>query len=187
MSTMHCSLLSMGCACGFALPANSNLTGLRALKIAQRRLRPEVRSQLLGISSARTDATFVPSMWRFVFLDQSTRDHGRIVTVAKEASSEHSDTVEAFRSVEPENALTLLVIPQDKLLIDSDAVLKQIRLTCKLKGITSAEYQMRQTRADQSPTWHLLLYATAPEPIVSFRVDAATGAIHQGEKSDKAD
>jgi hypothetical protein len=79
MSTMHCSLLSLGCAFGFASPSDRHiLTALRALKIAQRRLRPEVRSKLLSVSSAHTDPTLVPEAWRFVFLDPATNGHCRI-------------------------------------------------------------------------------------------------------------
>src|SRR5277367_3730341 len=99
MSTMHCSLLSLGCVFGFAPPSNQAvMTAFRAFKISQRRLRPEVRGKLLSISSARTDATLVPKAWRFVFHDPGTSGKCRIVTVATKASSEHPDTVEAFRS-----------------------------------------------------------------------------------------
>jgi hypothetical protein len=183
---MHCSLLSLGCLCGFALPVNASLTGLRALKIAQRRLRPEVRSKLLGISSARTDIAFVPKMWRFVFLDQKTKDHCRIVTVAAQASSGHPDTIKAFVAVEPENGLSMLPIALSELVIDSDVVLERVRLICKLKGITTAEYQMRRTRDEKIPMWQLLLYGQAPEPVATFRVNAATGAIQLDNKPDSA-
>src|SRR5476651_1455769 len=99
MSTMHCALLSLGCAFGFAQANNqTSLTALRALKIAQRRLRPEVRAKLLSVTSARTSGNMVPEAWRFVFLDPATSGHSRIVTVAAKTSSEHPDTVEAFSS-----------------------------------------------------------------------------------------
>ena len=99
MSIMHCSLLSLGCAFGFAPPANQGaLTALRGLKIAQRRLRPEVRAKLLSVSSCRSDQTLAPGAWRFVFLDPVTNGNCRVVTVAAKTSSEHPDTVEALNS-----------------------------------------------------------------------------------------
>ena len=115
MSITHCSLLSLGCAFGFASPSDRRiLTALRALKIAQRRLRPEVRSKLLSVSSARTDSTLVPDAWRFVFLDPATSGHCRIVTVAARTSSEHPDTIEAFSSLKLESTAGSPPIPQSK-------------------------------------------------------------------------
>jgi hypothetical protein len=177
MSAMHCSLFSLGCIFGFAPYADSTLTALRALKIAQRRLRPEVRSKLLSIASARTDATFVPEAWRFVFLDPATSGHCRVVTVAAKASSEHPDTVEAFSSTKSESVASLQAIPQNKLLFDSNKVLERVRETSKLKGSLSAEYRLLQARNGRETAWHLSFYAKALEPIARFRVDTKTGAI----------
>jgi hypothetical protein len=187
MSTLYCSLLSLGCVCGFSPPSDSTLTALRALKIAQRRLRPEVRSKLLSISSARTDAAFVPKAWRFIFQDQTTSGHARVVTVAAKASSEHPDTVKSFSSAKSENLASLQAIPQNKLLFDSDKALEQARRTSKLKGIKSAEYRLIQSRGDREPVWHLSFYAESLEPIVNFRVDAITGAIRLSGNTDNAD
>src|SRR5271170_3410291 len=103
MSMMQCSLLSLGCVFGCAPAQNqSSLTALKALKIAQRRLRPEVRSKLMSVASARSDASLSPHAWRFVFMDPATSGNCRIVTVAAKASSEHPDTVEAFSSIKEE-------------------------------------------------------------------------------------
>src|SRR5471030_3524308 len=118
MSTMHCSLLSLGCVFGFTPANNQNsLTALRALKIAQRRLRPEVRSKLLSVSSARTDGSLAPEAWRFVFLDPATSGNCRVVTVAAKTSSEHPDTVEAFSSAKTEDASSLHEIVQNQWVI----------------------------------------------------------------------
>ncbi|MCE0497757.1 MAG: hypothetical protein LV481_07415 [Methylacidiphilales bacterium] len=187
MSTLYCSLLSLGCAAGYAPPADTTLTALRALKIAQRRLRPEVRAKLLSISSARTDATFVSEIWRFVFLDKTTSGHARAVIVAAKTSSEHPDTAQAFSSAKSENLASLLAIPQNKLLFDSDKMLERVRQTSKLKGLKSAEYRLIQSTSGREPMWCLSFYAESPEPIVSFRVDAATGAIQLGGSTDNAD
>ena len=188
MSMMHCSLLSLGCAFGFA-PAGdqTTLTALRALKIAQRRLRPEVRSKLLSVSSARTDATLAPEAWRFVFLDLETSGHCRIVTVAAKASSEHPDTVEAFSSAKAENVASLVPIPQNKLLVDSTKALEEVRGSSKLKGVQSAQYRLVQPRTGKEPLWHLQFFAEGPEPIVDFEVTAKTGAIQLVGKDAKAD
>src|SRR5471032_3177486 len=114
MSIMHCSLLSLGCVFGCA-PANgqTTLTALRAFKIAQRRLRPEVRSKLLSVSSARAEGALAPDAWRFVFFDPGTSGNCRIVTVAAKTSSEHPDTVEAFSSAKTENAATTHAIAKN--------------------------------------------------------------------------
>jgi hypothetical protein len=174
---MQCSLLSFGCAFGFTPPADSTLTALRALKIAQRRLRPEVRSKLLSISSARTDDTLVPEAWRVVFQDQTTSGHCRVVIVAAKISSEHPNTVEAFSSIKLESVALLQAIPQNKLLLDSNKVLERVRENSKLKGSLSAEYRLLQPRNGREPAWHLSFYAEAKEPITSFSVGAKTGAI----------
>jgi hypothetical protein len=178
MSTMHCSLLSLGCIFGFA-PANnqSTLTALRALKIAQRRLRPEVRSKLLSVSSAKAEGSLAPDAWRFVFFDAGTSGNCRVVTVAAKTSSEHPDTVEAFSSAKTENAATTQAISQNKWTVDSDSVLAQVRASAKLKGIRAAEFQLGQTRSGQEPLWTLSVYAEEPEPVARFQIGAKTGAL----------
>src|SRR5471030_1794629 len=114
MSIMHCSLLSLGCVFGFTPPNNqTTLTALRALKIAQRRLRPEVRAKLLSVSSARSDGSLAPEAWRFVFLDPATSGNCRVVTVAAKTSSEHPDTVEAFSAAKTESVQTTHAIAQN--------------------------------------------------------------------------
>ena len=178
MSMMHCSLLSLGCAFGFA-SANeqTTLTALRALKIAQRRLRPEVRSKLLSVSSARTDGSLVPIAWRFVFHDPGTSGNCRVVTVAAKTSSEHPDTVEAFSSAKAENIAALQPIPQNKLMVDSLQVLEQARSAAKLKGILAAEYRLIQPRAGKEPAWSIHFFGEELDPIAGFHVGAKTGAI----------
>jgi hypothetical protein len=178
MSTMHCSLLSLGCAFGFAPPNDqTSLTALRALKIAQRRLRPEVRAKLLSVSSARTDGSLAPEAWRFVFLDPATSGNCRVVTVAAKTSSEHPDTVEAFSSAKTESVPATHAIGQSKLAMDSDQALTQARGTSKLKGISSAEYHLSQPRSGQEPLWTLYFYAEAVEPVARLQVGAKTGLV----------
>jgi len=175
---MHCSLLSLGCAFGFASSGEqSNLTALRALKIAQRRLRPEVRAKLLSVTSARTNGKLMPEAWRFVFLDPGTSGHCRVVTVAAKASSEHPGTVEAFSSSKVENADLLHAIPQNKLIKDSDQILEQVRTASKLKGVKSVEFRLLQPRSGREPIWQLHFYAEKGEAIASFLVGAKTGSI----------
>ena len=186
MSIMHCSLLSLGTVFGFAPGTEqTNLTALRALKIAQRRLRPEVRSKLLSVSSARTNGNLTPEAWRFVFLDQATSGHSRVVTVAAKTSSEHPDTVEAFSASKPDDLDVLHPIAQNKLTVDSDKVLERAREAVKLKGILAAEYRLVQPRSGREPVWHLYLYGPAQEAIASFQVGAKSGAVElngHGEK-----
>ena len=177
MSTMHCSLLSLGCVFGFATPEDqASLTALRALKIAQRRLRPEVRTKLLSVTSARTNGNLIPEAWRFVFLDQATSGHCRVVTVAAKASSEHPDTVEAFGSSRVENVDSLHAIPQNKLVLDSDRVLEQARAASKLKGVKSVEFRLLQPRSGREPMWHLYFFSESGEAVASFQVGAKTGS-----------
>jgi hypothetical protein len=175
---MQCSLLSLGCAFGFAPSHNqSNLTALRALKIAQRRLRPEVRAKLLSVSSARTNGNFAPAAWRFTFMDPITSGNCRVVTVAAKTSSEHPDTVEAFGSVKLANEASSQAIPQNKLLVDSDKVLEKARSTVKLKGVYSAEYRLVQRKGGPEPFWRMCFFAESKEPLAMIRVGAKTGAV----------
>jgi hypothetical protein len=170
MSIMHCSLLSLGCAFGFAPPnEQTSLTFLPALKIAQRRLRPEVRSKLMGVTSSRT--------WRFVFFDQGTSGHCRVVTVAAKTSSEHPDTVEAFSSSKTESVTDSHPITQNKCVVDSGAVLVQIRSVAKLKGVRAAEYRLSQARSGQEPLWTVSFYAENSELVARFQVGAKTGVV----------
>jgi hypothetical protein len=186
MSIMHCSLLSLGCAFGFAPGTEqTTLTALRAFKIAQRRLRPEVRSKLLSVSSARTDGSLVPEAWRFVFLDPATSGHSRMVTVAAKTSSEHPDTVEAFSASKPDDLDVLHPIAQIKFVIDSDKVLAQAREMAKLKGVLSAEYRLSQPRSGKEPIWHLHFYGHAEEPVASFLVGAKSGQIELAGQVEK--
>jgi hypothetical protein len=175
---MHCSLLSLGCVFGFAAPTqHTSLSFLRALKIAQRRLRPEVRSKLLSVSSSRTDGSLSPEAWRFVFQDPATSGNCRVVTVAAKTSSEHPDTVEAFSAAKLESMPTTHPISQNKCLVDSDQVLAQARSAAKLKGILSAEYRLSQARSTQEPLWTLAFFAEKPEAVARLQIGAKTGAV----------
>lgn len=178
MSTMHCSLLSLGCVFGFTPPSDhTTLTALRALKIAQRRLRPEVRAKLLSVTSARTNRTLIPDAWRFVFQDLATSGHCRVVTVAAKTSSEHPDTVEAFSSAKSENVANLPAIPQNKLVVDSDKALEETRGITKLKGIQAAEYRLVLPRSGREPVWLLNFYGEAGKEVAGFQVGAKTGKV----------
>jgi hypothetical protein len=178
MSTMHCSLLSLGCAFGFATPEDrASLTALRALKIAQRRLRPEVRAKLLSVTSTRSDATLNPVAWRFVFLDLATSGNSRIVTVADKTSSEHPDTVEAFESIKTENVVANHAIAQNKWTVDSDMALSHVRNMSKLKGVKAAEYRLSQPRTGQEAIWTLSFFAETEEPVARFQIGAKTGTV----------
>ena len=178
MSTMHCSLLSLSCIFGFARSNNQmGLGALCAFKIAQRRLRPEVRAKLLSVSSARTDGSLTPEAWRFVFLDPATSGNCRVVTVAAKTSSEHPDTVEAFSSAKTESVPATHAISQNKWLLDSEQALAMASGAAKLKGILSAEYRLDQPRSGQEPLWTLFFYAQGAQPVARFQVGAKTGAV----------
>jgi hypothetical protein len=175
---MQCSLLSLGCVFGCAPAQNqSKLTALKALKIAQRRLRPEVRSKLMSVASARSDTSLAPTAWRFVFMDPATSGNCRVVTVAAQASSEHPDTIEAFSNIKEENTPSAHAIAQGKLAIDSDKALTEAKNAAKLKGITAAQYRLVQSRSTQEPVWTLALYAEEEKPVVRIEVGTKTGAV----------
>jgi hypothetical protein len=177
---MHCSLLSLGCAFGFAVPSDhTTLTALRALKIAQRRLRPEVRAKLLSVSSARTNGNLTPDAWRFVFLDEATSGHCRVVTVAAKTSSEHPDTVEAFSSTKTDDVTTLHPIPQNKWLVDSDKALEYARKFGAIKGVHGAEFRLLQPRGGKEPLWQLDFFGENDEQVSGFHVGAKTGALEE--------
>jgi hypothetical protein len=177
---MQCSLLSLGCVFGCAPSYNqTGLTALKALKIAQRRLRPEVRAKLVSVSSARSDDSLTPQAWRFVFVDPNTSGNSRVVTVAAKASSEHPETVEAFAGFKNEAAAVgSHAIAQNKLLVDSNQALLQSRGAAKLRGITAAEYRLTQSRNGQEPLWTLTLFGEAErDPVVRFQVGAKSGFV----------
>ncbi len=181
---MHCSLLSLGCVFGFAPPENqTQLTALRALKIAQRRLRPEVRSRLLSVSSPRTNGTLMPEAWRFVFFDPATSGSSRMVTVAAKTSSEHPDTIEAFSSTPSEQVAGLQVVPQNKWLIDSDKALEKVRAESKLKGVKSVQYRLIQPKSAGEPLWMIQFFCEQDEPIARFRVGAKSSALERDKET----
>jgi hypothetical protein len=178
MSMMQCSLLSLGCVFGCAPAQNqASLSALKALKIAQRRLRPEVRSKLMSVASSRSDSSLEPDAWRFVFMDPATSGNCRVVTVAAKASSEHPDTVEAFSNIKDETSASLHPIAQAKLALDSGKVLAQAKSAAKLKGITAAQYRLTQPRSTQEPVWMLSLYAHDEAPVVRIQVGSRTGTV----------
>jgi hypothetical protein len=177
---LNCSLFSLGCAVGFAPPAqHRTLTALRALKIAQRRLRPEVRAKLLAATSARSDNSLAPRAWRFFFADPATSENCRVVTVAAKNSSEHPDTVEAFASSRMENVPNSPVIAQNKLLFDSDKVAEKVHAASKLKGARAAEFQLLQPKGKSEPCWIVNIYGDREAVLASFRVGAKNGVLEQ--------
>lgn len=179
---LQCSLFSLGCAFGFSPPQEAaQLTALRALRIAQRRLRPEVRSRLLCVSSPRTGASLKPDAWRFVFFDAGTSGKSRVVTVAARTSSEHPDTVEAFSAEKNENGAGMPPVVQSKWTVDSDAVLEKIRQESKLKGVKSAQYRLEQPRTGKEATWTIEFFDSQGETLARFQVGARTGAIDRLE------
>jgi hypothetical protein len=173
---LHCSLLSLGCAFGFSPPEDTTkLTALRALKIAQRRLRPDVRSKLLSVSSPMTNGTLAPEAWRFVFFDPGTSGKSRAVTVAAHTSSEHPDTVEAFSGIKNETTAGLHVIPQNKWTVDSDAALEKVRTESKCKGVRYAQYRLERSKAGKETSWVIELFNDRGEALAQFRIDARSG------------
>jgi hypothetical protein len=177
---MLCSLLSLGCVFGFAPPEETAaLTALRALRIAQRRLRPDVRSKLLSVSSPHTDSSLVPEAWRFVFHDPGTSGKSRAVTVAARTSSEHPDTVEAFAGLKGETATGQHVIAQNKWLVDSNAALEKVRGEFKVKHVHSAQYRLSRSSSGRDPFWTIDFFGEKDEILVRFRIDARTGDLRR--------
>jgi len=175
---LQCSLLTLGCAFGFSPPQDTkSLTALRALKIAQRRLRPDVRSKLLSVSSPKTDTSLAPEAWRFVFFDPGTSGKSRAVTVAAHTSSEHPDTVEAFSGVKNETAAGLHVIAQNKWIVDSDIALEKVREESKCKGVRSAQYRLERAKAGKEAFWVIELFNERDEALARFRIDARSGEV----------
>jgi hypothetical protein len=174
---LHCSLLSLGCVFGFAPQQQAPpLTALRALKIAQRRLRPEVRSRLLSVTSSKS-RSLVPEAWRFVFFDPGTSDKSRVVTVAAHTSSEHPDTVEAFSDIKIEPASALQVVPQNRWLVDSDLSLEKVREQVKLRRVRAAQYRLDRPRSTSDPVWLIEFSDDHGTTLGSFRVDARSGEL----------
>ena len=178
MSTMQCSLLSLGCVFGCAPAQNQlNLTGLRALKIAQRRLRPEVRSKLMSVVSARSDASLSPEAWRFVFHDPATSGNSRVVTVAAKASSEHPDTVEAFSASKDESPLGAHPVAQGKLVIDSDKVPRAGQGRSQAQGHHRRAISPFPGPRHAGAGMDAFLYAEDEVPVVRIQVGAKTGSL----------
>lgn len=175
---MLCSLLSLGCAFGFAPPEHTaHLTALRALRIAQRRLRPDVRSKLLSVSSPRTGTSLVPEAWRFVFHDPGTSGKSRAVTVAAHTSSEHPDTVEAFSGLRNQLPTSLQVVSQSRWTVDSDAAIAKVRDEFKTKHYLSAQYRL--ARVGKEALWTIELFGERDEVLARFQVDGKSGELKQ--------
>jgi hypothetical protein len=175
---LQCSLFSLGCVFGFSAPQDTKgLTALRALKIAQRRLRLDVRSKLLSISSPKTDASLAPEAWRFVFFDPGTSGKSRAVTVAAHTSSEHPDTVEAFSGLKNDTTAGLQVIAQNKWTVDSDVALEKIREESKCKGVRSAQYRLERAKTGKDAFWVIEFFDEHDKGLARFRIDARTGDV----------
>ena len=99
------------------------------------------------------------------------------VVVAAKTSSEHPATVEAFSSVQPENAAELQVIPQNRLLIDTNQALERARSAVKLKGIRAAEYRLLHPLHDAEPLWELQFFTDTGKAVARLSVGAQTGAV----------
>lgn len=178
MTSMHCSLLSLGCAFGFSSPEDrSVLTALHAFKIAQRRLRPEVRAKLLCVVGAKTSGLDVPSAWRFMFYDAATEGQSRVVTVAARTSSEHPDTLGAFNLSRLEHRHDGIPIPQNKWVVDSYQAHEKARGVIKHKGIQGWECSLIQPRGAQEPLWTLRYSTEADQAVAYVQVGAKTGAV----------
>ncbi len=120
---MPASLFALGCVVGL-LPKEdgSNLSALAALKIAQRRLKQQVRESLLIISSRRFMRDRTPSLWRFVFQDLSTTDTFRVVVVSNKTSGQ-SENLAGFKK--ETDLCQLTTIDQNRSMIDSDEALRR--------------------------------------------------------------
>lgn len=180
MSMLTCSLLSLGCAFGFVPPEDKAAwTALHAFRVAQRRLKPEVRAKLLGVVSSWTVTSAPPVAWRFIFLDASTSGRRRVVTVAAKASSEHPETVEAFDSVEraegPSGGGSSHPITQAKWVIDSDRAHEIARAVVKMRGVHACEFDLAQHRSQGEPYWTIRYCTEKDEPVVVVQVSARTG------------
>jgi hypothetical protein len=183
---MLCSLLSLGCAFGFSPPQETaTLTALRALRIAQRRLRPEVRTKLLSVSSPKTNSSLEPDAWRFVFFDPGTSGKSRAVTVAARTSSEHPDTVEAFSGLKGEGTAGLHVMSQAKWTVDSDAALQKVRGEFKCKHVVSAQYRLQRSGSGKDAFWLIEFFGDKDEVLVRFRIDAKSAELRQLHEGDE--
>jgi hypothetical protein len=153
---MNVSLFALGCVVGL-LPDESraNLSALRALRIAQRRLRPEVRNALLVARSLRTERDRLPSAWRFVFHDPLTTDNYRIVTVPTNETHKSYDFSEEPEDVE--SLRKLLPVVQEKVVLDSDDIL---RCAAELKKASwkSWELNLHQCPDIHEPLWMLTFF-----------------------------
>lgn len=172
------SLFALGCAFGCTPTITKvTLSAYRALKIAQRRLRPEVRAKLMGVISARTDSTLTPRAWRFLFHDATTNDQCRIVTVAAQASSEHPDTVGAFSGTQMDPHKFSHPVTQNKLIIDTEEILAKARAAATLDEIQAAEYSLAQGKTQVEPLWELRFFTNLEEPVATVLVKAKSGEV----------
>jgi hypothetical protein len=176
MTDMSLALGALGCAFGIASPASSQLTAFHALKIAKRRLRPEVRSRLIHIGSVLTDASFRPIAWRFAFQDRGTRGRLRSVIVAAHVSSEHPEIQEAFKTRNEEPMLPWKVIDLARILIDSEKALARVQSVSDLRPYRGVVYNL-MTEKGGEPVWHLSFYGKGEKPVVRFRLRARCGAL----------
>ena len=97
-----------------------------------------------------------------------------MVTVAAKTSSEHPATVEAFSSEVVEKVSGLQVVPQNKWIFDSDAVLEKVRFESKLKGVRSAQYRLTQPKGATEPLWFVQFLGDNDRLLIQVQIGAKT-------------
>jgi hypothetical protein len=159
---MQVFLFAHGCVVGFVpSEAKGHLPLWKALKIAQRRLKPEVRDRLLGVVSSRILAGQYPTAWRFVFFDAGTSGSQRVVTVAANGSSEQPETQELFN----QRRLPLLfeIIDLKRVRLEGTDAMKLASTMVQVKA-RELELSLFQPQGNPEPRWLVRFYAGIESP-----------------------
>ena len=140
----------------------------KALRIAQRRLKPEVRDRLLGVVSSRIVSGQLPTAWRFVFFDAGTSGSQRVVTVAANGSSEQPETQELFN----QRRLPLIfeIIDLKRVRLEGTDAVKLAATMVQVKA-RELELSLFQQAGNPEPRWLVRFYAAIESPPLEGGVD----------------
>jgi plastocyanin len=145
-------LLSLGCVFG---PGHDDaFTMFKAGKISTRRLKPEVRDNLLFVRSNECEPGEAPSAWQFSFKDRTCLNGVRSVIVNQHGSSETPAVLASFTTNKADFA-RLQPIVRKQLEVDSPKIVSEM---AKLSVRTGTTFEYCLYRDGKHNVWCMVMY-----------------------------
>jgi hypothetical protein len=166
-----------------SLSSASALTALQAKAVAEKQLSSQSKNRLIAIYGPRSATKLTPDVWKFVFLDPTASQRGRLITVSGSAVSEIRDgyfeldrlRLAAYKQEE--------VIDPARLKVDSNAAYDVVAKSAQLSSIkmSTVVFTLKKNgKGAAAPVWHLALFAdkAGKEAAIGHaRVSAETGRV----------